>query len=179
MTDQTTWDLEDLLTLDDGEGAQEQPAEPEKRVAELLERADELAVGFSERYAGKVAELDGPGLLEAMTTLAEISELAGRALNFAHLRFAGDTADPEIGALLQSGSERATAIQTKLLFFELEWVALDDAKRRRAARDRGPRLRPPPPANRAPLSRPRPQPARGEDRHGAVSRRRLGLEPAL
>ena len=58
--------------------------------------------------------------------MAQISELAGRALNYAHLRFAGDTADPAIGALMQKGTERATALQTRLLFFELEWVALDD-----------------------------------------------------
>jgi oligoendopeptidase F len=129
MTDQTTWDLEDLLTRD-GDGGPEPKtgSSPEERVGELLAQAGELADGFAERYSGKVAELDGEGLVQAMTTLAEISDLAGRALNFAHLRFAGDTADPEIGALLQSGSEKATEIQTKLLFFDLEWVALDDAK---------------------------------------------------
>jgi oligoendopeptidase F len=63
-----------------------------------------------------------------MTALAAISDLAGRALNYAHLSFAADTADPEIGALLQASSERATAIRTQLLFFELEWVAIDDER---------------------------------------------------
>src|SRR5699024_9844933 len=53
---------------------------------------------------------------------------AGRALNFAHLRFAADTADPAIGALLQRGSERATLIEKRLVFFELEWVAIDDER---------------------------------------------------
>ncbi|MEO7198463.1 MAG: M3 family oligoendopeptidase, partial [Solirubrobacterales bacterium] len=71
---------------------------------------------------------DGPGLKEAMEQLARISELAGRALNYAHLRFAADTADPTIGALLQKGSERATRIQTQLLFFDLEWVEVDDER---------------------------------------------------
>ena len=61
-----------------------------------------------------------------MERLARISELAGRAANYAHLRFAADTEDPAIGALLQRVTERATAIQTQLLFFELEWVAIDD-----------------------------------------------------
>ncbi|HNC06246.1 MAG TPA: M3 family oligoendopeptidase, partial [Solirubrobacterales bacterium] len=56
----------------------------------------------------------------------DISDRAGRALNYAHLRFAADTADPANGALLQMGSERATRIQTQLLFFDLEWAALDD-----------------------------------------------------
>ena len=83
---------------------------------------------FAERYEGKVAELDGAGLRGAMEELAAISELAGRAANFAHLRFAADTEDPANGALMQLVSERATAIQTKLLFFELEWVEVDDER---------------------------------------------------
>ena len=75
-----------------------------------------------------MAELDGAGLRTAMEHLAEISELAGRAANYAHLRFAADTEDPANGALVQMVSERGTAIQTKLLFFELEWVELDDER---------------------------------------------------
>jgi oligoendopeptidase F len=61
-----------------------------------------------------------------MEQLAELSELIGRAANFAHLRFAADTADPANGALVALVTERATAIRTELLFFELEWVALED-----------------------------------------------------
>ncbi len=118
-----TWDLSHLLDVDEA-GA----GDDEATVAALLERADERAAGFAERHEGKVAELDGEGLLEAMEELAAISELAGRAANFAHLRFAADTEDPANGALVQMVSERATAIQTKLLFFELEWVEVDDER---------------------------------------------------
>jgi oligoendopeptidase F len=109
------WDLDPLV---DGEGA--------VGVERELEEATTRATAFSERYAGKVAELDGPGLEEAMRELAEIEELVGRAGSYASLRFATDTADPERGALLQRVQEGATAIETKLLFFELEWAALDD-----------------------------------------------------
>ena len=63
-----------------------------------------------------------------MLELAEIEDLVGRAGSFASLRFSTDTADPERGALLQRVQERATEIETKLLFFELEWAALDDAR---------------------------------------------------
>ena len=86
-----------------------------------------------------------------MERLARISELAGRALNYAHLRFAADTEDPAIGALLQRSSEKATSIQTRLLFFELEWVAIDDERAEELLADRRPRLLPPPPADGAPL----------------------------
>jgi oligoendopeptidase F len=117
--DEVTWSLDDLLAGQD-------PADPEAAVTALLEEADREAEAFATEYQGKVAELDSAGLREAMEKLASISDLAGRALNYAHLRFAADTADPANGALLQMGSERATAIQTRLIFFELEWVALDD-----------------------------------------------------
>ena len=57
-----------------------------------------------------------------------ISELVGRAGSYAALRFAVDTADPANGALLQRVQERGTAIETTLLFFELEWAALADER---------------------------------------------------
>ena len=117
---EVTWNLDDLL---DGDAS-----DPEAAVAALLEESDVASAKFAAEYEGKVAELDGQGLIVAMTKLADISDRAGRALNYAHLRFAADTADPANGALLQMGSERATQIQTRLLFFDLEWAALDDEK---------------------------------------------------
>ncbi|MFL5956214.1 MAG: M3 family oligoendopeptidase, partial [Solirubrobacterales bacterium] len=53
---------------------------------------------------------------------------AGRAGSYAALRFSTDTADPTRGALLQKVQEESTALETALLFFELEWAALDDAR---------------------------------------------------
>jgi oligoendopeptidase F len=44
------------------------------------------------------------------------------------LRFSVDTADPATGALLQRVQEQGTGIETALLFFELEWAALDDER---------------------------------------------------
>ena len=63
-----------------------------------------------------------------MRELAEIHELVGRAGSYAALRFSTDTADPANGALLQKVQERETAIETTLLFFELEWAALPDER---------------------------------------------------
>src|SRR4051794_37671385 len=106
------WDLEPLV---DGEGA--------AGVDRQLDEADRRASAFAERYAGKVAELDGSGLEEALRELAAISELAGRAGSYAFLQFATDTADPARGALVAKVTERGTGIETKLVFFELEWAA--------------------------------------------------------
>jgi oligoendopeptidase F len=111
--EQAAWDLEPLL---DGEGE----AGVERRLQEALTRAQE----FAKRYAGKLGELDGAGLAEAMRELAAILELVGRAGTYAGLRFSTDTANPANGALLQMVQERDTTIETTLLFFELEWAAL-------------------------------------------------------
>ncbi|HUA74598.1 MAG TPA: M3 family oligoendopeptidase [Solirubrobacteraceae bacterium] len=113
----TAWDLEPLVG---GEGAD--GVEP--RLGEALARAQ----AFSERYAGKLGGLDAAGLREAMEELGAIHELVGLAGSYAMLRFATDTADPATGALMQLAQERATAIETTLLFFDLEWAALEDAR---------------------------------------------------
>ena len=112
------WDLSPLL---DG-GADDPDAAVQRMVAEAQRLADALAAA----HAGKVAELDGPGLVAAMHELEAMQELLGRAGSYAMLNFSIDTADPVRGALLQKLQEGATGIETTLLFFELEWAALDD-----------------------------------------------------
>jgi oligoendopeptidase F len=113
----TEWDLRPLVEGGD-----------EKTVERMLSDAAELADAFANRYAGKIAALDVVGLQQAMHELETIDELVGRAASYASLRFATDTADPARGALLQRMQEEATAIETRLLFFELEWAAIDDAQ---------------------------------------------------
>ncbi len=63
-----------------------------------------------------------------MLELAAILELVDRAGSYAMLDFTTDTADPARGALLQKVQERGTVLETRLLFFELEWAALEDAQ---------------------------------------------------
>ncbi|HLM87030.1 MAG TPA: M3 family oligoendopeptidase [Solirubrobacteraceae bacterium] len=111
----TAWDLDPLIDGEGGEGV-------ERRLSDALKRAQALATA----YAGKLGELDSAGLREAMSELAAIEELVARAGYYAALQFSTDTAEPANGALLQKVQEQETAIQTKLLFFELEWAALDD-----------------------------------------------------
>jgi len=113
----TEWDLRPLVDGDTESGTQR-----------LLEEASGLAEEFAARYAGRIAELDGPRLEQAMRELADINDRVGRAASYASLRFATDTADPPRGALLQLVQERATAVETQLLFFELEWAALEDER---------------------------------------------------
>ncbi|HEY8626312.1 MAG TPA: M3 family oligoendopeptidase [Solirubrobacteraceae bacterium] len=121
---ETAWDLEPLV---DGAG--------EAGVGRLLDEALERAQQFATNYTGRLAELDSSGLEAAMRELAEINELVGRAGSYASLQFATDTADPSRGALLQKVQERATELETTLIFFELEWAALDDERAERLLSD--------------------------------------------
>ena len=114
---ETAWDLDPLV---EGEG--------ETGVDRQLDEAVTAASEFADRYAGKVGEFDVDGLAQAMHELERIHELIGRAASYAALRFSTDTADPTRGALLQRVQERGTELETKLLFFDLEWAALDDAR---------------------------------------------------
>jgi oligoendopeptidase F len=114
---EAAWDLSELVDGDEDNG-----------VARQLDEALARATAFAGAHAGTISELDAAGLAGAMQELAVINELVGKAGSYASLRFATDTADSARGALLQLVQERATEIETKLLFFELEWAALDDGR---------------------------------------------------
>ncbi len=112
---ESAWDLGPIV---DGEG--------DAGVERMLDEAIERGSRFAQAHTGRVAELDPAGLRAAMLELAAILELVDRAASFAMLEFTTDTADPARGALLQKVQERGTVLETQLLFFELEWAALED-----------------------------------------------------
>jgi oligoendopeptidase F len=111
------WDLEPLVEARGPDG-----------VEQLLLDARDRSAAFAERHRGRVSELDAAGLTEAMNELAAIHDLAGRAGSYAMLWFSLDTTDPPRGALIQKARELGAAIETQLLFFELEWNLLDEDK---------------------------------------------------
>ncbi|MFZ4515248.1 MAG: M3 family oligoendopeptidase [Acidimicrobiia bacterium] len=116
LASDVAWDLTPLL--DD--------VTPEQ-CGELLDRADVIAVRLAQ-LRGTLADLDADAFVQAMQDLAAIEELVGRVSSYAGLRFATDMNDPANGQRLQMVEERATAIGTKLVFFELEWAGLDEAR---------------------------------------------------
>ena len=112
-----TWDLSDLYAGPD-----------DPRLERDLDAALEAAQAFAARHRGRVAELDAAALAAALDELERFEEPAHRAASYAQLLFAGDTAAPRHGALLQRVQERGSEIRNALVFFELEWVAVDDAR---------------------------------------------------
>jgi oligoendopeptidase F len=110
------WDLSDLYAGIDDE-----------RIDEHVAGADADGDAFRERYHGKVALLSAEELAEAMVERERIESVFTRAIYYAHLQFATNMADPTRGALMARLQESGAALETKLLFFGLEWAEVDDA----------------------------------------------------
>ena len=106
------WDIEPLL---DG-----------VEIDVLVDRAVVVAAEIA-AVRGRVSSIDAGELCAIMRHFETLADLLGRAGNYAALRFAVDTADPQNGSRMAHFEQRATAISTQLLFFDLEWAALDDA----------------------------------------------------
>jgi oligoendopeptidase F len=81
---------------------------------------------FAEKYKGRVASLSAAELAALMEDMLEIVDARGRVSTFASLNFATDATNPQIGALLQKITEFGSEISQKLVFFDLEWAALED-----------------------------------------------------
>ncbi len=111
------WDLDPLVAGEGGDGA-----------LRMLDEARERAEAFAAEHRGRVAELDAAATAAAMRELEQLNDLVGRAGTYAMLAFAVDTHSPEIGALMQNVRERGAAIETVLLFFDLEWNQLADER---------------------------------------------------
>lgn len=101
-------------------------APDDPRIDKDMKEISELADQYAAKYAGKVAELDAEGLVKAVEESAEINDRAGRMMSYASLGFSTDTNDPKWGALYQKANEFYSRLNQKMVFFELEWVKVDD-----------------------------------------------------
>jgi len=109
------WDLDDLFQRID-----------DPSIDADVAKAEIEAAAFRERYHGKVAELDAASLADAVAEHERIESSVVRPLTYAHLVFATNMADPARGALVARLGEKAAGLETQLLFFALEWAAVDD-----------------------------------------------------
>jgi oligoendopeptidase F len=110
-----SWDLSDLY-----------PAPDAPEVERDLTRSDDQAQRFAEKYAGKLAGLDGAQLAAAISEFERIEETLGRLMSYGQLLFSADSTNSEIARFYQTLNERVTAISTHLIFFTLELNRLDD-----------------------------------------------------
>jgi oligoendopeptidase F len=125
--DGVAWKLDDLYAgLDDA------------KINDDLDTALKRAQAFETAYRGKIDVPSGPPpalLLAALTELEGLSEQMDRPAVFAGLVHAARTDEPRHGALLSHTRERRTAINKHLIFFDLEWIKVDDAAALRLCAD--------------------------------------------
>jgi oligoendopeptidase F len=109
------WDLADLY--------------PDSNTLESdLEGVAAAAEDFAQRYRGQVGSLDDSGLAATLKEFEALQERLVRAHTYTYLNWCTHLDDSKRGALLQKVREVSTQIQQKLLFFELEWVQLEDGQ---------------------------------------------------
>ncbi len=90
-------------------------------IARDMEEVQAKAKAYASEYRGRVAQLDAEEMVDAMIEREAIEDMAGRIGSYASLNFATDTADPQVGALMQKVQEFYAELNQTLLFFELEW----------------------------------------------------------
>ena len=108
------WDLSDLFNgLDD------------PRIESTWIDANAMADSFATAYRGRInsENLDAETLLLALTELEALYQNVAKPLCYANLLFSTDAGDAKIGAFMQKQREKATELNVKLLFFELELQA--------------------------------------------------------
>jgi oligoendopeptidase F len=121
------WDLSDLFAgVDD------------PLIVTSLDAALAAARDFGQRYRGRIHVAGGPSAATVAAAVGEmemILERAAKASAYADLVHAADTTPPAHGALVALTQERSSEIRRAVLFFELEWLALDDAVAQRVTDD--------------------------------------------
>lgn len=93
-----------------------------------LERTQDRADDFERRYRGQVSRLDSSELAQAVREYEDLQVGLGRAASYAYLFWCTETQDPPRGALLQKVREASAQLVRRILFFELEWLQLDEAR---------------------------------------------------
>ncbi len=110
------WDLSDLY-----------PSPDCPQLEADLKAADRAAQAFQRCCQGKLAEISGDALGDAIAEYERLTETLYRVLSYAQLRYSANVSDEERARFYQSIQERVTAISTQTLFFSLELNRLDDA----------------------------------------------------
>jgi oligoendopeptidase F len=113
-----TWDLSDLY-----------PSPQAPALEADLESALRRAEAFAGRYRGTINVPGGPEpawMAAALTEVESIGELAAKPSVYAELLHAGDSRPAAHGALVARTQEQSSAVLNRLVFFQLEWLALDD-----------------------------------------------------
>ncbi len=92
-----------------------------------MQWAASAAEQFSAKYRPGLAHLDGRGMAEAMLALQEIRQCLSRVGSYRYLSYVTHSDDPLRGAAMQHFQEQATAIENRLVFFEITLNHLEES----------------------------------------------------
>jgi len=109
------WDLSDLYKSPDD------PKLLEDKKS-LLEEADE----FADKYHGRISALSASEFSDALRAYESLIQRAGKIGSYSHLIWSTNTEDPKLGKLLQEANELGSELSQKLVFFDVEWMKVDD-----------------------------------------------------
>jgi oligoendopeptidase F len=121
------WNLNDLFSSHD-----------DPRIDQTLNDCRARAEAFSRRFRDRIenpAGLTPEQLLQGLQELESIYEALSRVGCYSGLLYAADTARPEYQDLEQRVEQRSTEIRNLLLFFELEWLKVEDVVAERLIHD--------------------------------------------
>jgi oligoendopeptidase F len=113
------WNLNDLFSSHDDPWI-------DQTLNDCRARAEAFSRQFRDRLENP-ARLTPEQLLEGLQELESIYEALSRVGSYSGLLYAADTARPEYQDLEQKVEQRSTEIKNLLLFFELEWLKVEDA----------------------------------------------------
>ncbi len=117
LGDLPIWNLDDLY---EGEDAPDL-----KRDWDWLEEA---CRSFAADYEGKLADLDGAGMLDCVLRYERIDSVGGRIMSFAGLRYYQNTTDAGRAKFMADAQDKITAYTTPLVFFSLEINRIEDTR---------------------------------------------------
>ena len=115
LGDLPEWDLSDLYTSQDAPELEADLAFLEKECS-----------AFAEDYQGKLADLNADEMLTCILRNEKISQVSGRIMSYAGLRYYQLTVDAERAQFMSNCQEKLTDFSTPLVFFTLELNRLED-----------------------------------------------------
>ncbi|WP_069130821.1 M3 family oligoendopeptidase [Rhodohalobacter halophilus] len=110
-----TWDLSDLYKSPD-----DPKLNSDKK--SILREAEK----FAGKYHGRVSSLSASDFAEALRAYEKLIQKAGKIGSYSHLIWSTNTEDAALGKLLQEANELGSELSQKLVFFDVEWMKVDD-----------------------------------------------------
>ncbi|MCE2471925.1 MAG: M3 family oligoendopeptidase [Anaerolineae bacterium] len=93
-----------------------------------IQKLNQLMDAFQERWRGKLGQMSAADFVSAYADLEAIYDLSGRLGSFAMLNFSTDTGNPDYTAYMARIQDLDAELNQKIVFFYIEWNALDDAQ---------------------------------------------------